>query len=327
MSSLTTPPRAGSRPASRRLPARLASLGTLLGLVGLCALFGLLRPQAFLTPLNVSTILEQVAVLAIVASVQTVVMAVGDFDFSVGALAGLVGVLVAQLLGGGMHPAAAILLGLGVGLLAGALNGFLVAYLGLSALIATLATMTSFTGVAVLLSNQTSVFGLPEPFLWLGQGRIGSVPVPGVIAVVLMFLVWILLSQSVLGRTWYAIGGNAEAAKLSGVNIQRARFSAFVISGVGAALAGILLTARLASAHPSAGDPMMLSSIAAVFLGITLSRTGSPTIGGTAVGLGIVGVLSNGLDLMQVNSAVQQVLAGVVILVAMSLSRLSRTRR
>ncbi|GAA3888606.1 ABC transporter permease [Leifsonia kafniensis] len=323
----STPARAGSRPGARRLPARLASLGTLLGLVGLVALFGLLKPQIFLTPLNFSNILEQVAVLAIVASVQTIVMVVGDFDLSVGALASLIGVIVAQLLVGGMHPVTAILLGLGAGLVAGAINGFLVAYLGLSAFIATLATMTSFTGLALLLSNGTTVFGLPESFIWLGQGRIGPVPVPVVIAVVLMLLVWFLLSKSVLGRSWYAIGGNAEAAKLSGVNTKWVRFTAFLFSGGGAALAGIILTARLASGHPSAGDPMMLSSIAAVFLGITLSRTGSPTIGGTAVGLGIVGVLSNGLNLLQVNSYVQQVLTGVIILLAVSLSRLSRKRR
>jgi ribose transport system permease protein len=338
MSSRTTAPqdtkatpqtgsRPGSRTGARRLPARLASLGTLLGLVGLIALFGLLKPQIFLTPLNFSNILEQVAVLAIVAAVQTVVMVVGDFDLSVGALASLVGVMVAQLLVGGMHPVTAILIGLGAGLVAGAINGFLVAYLGLSAFIATLATMTSFTGLALLLSNGTTVFGLPDAFIWLGQGRIGPVPVPVVIAVVLLLLVWFLLSKSVLGRTWYAIGGNTEAAKLSGVNTKWVRFTAFLISGGGAALAGIILTARLASGHPSAGDPMMLSSIAAVFLGITLSRTGSPTIGGTAVGLGIVGVLSNGLNLLQVNSYVQQVLTGVIILLAVSLSRLSRKRR
>lgn len=310
-----------------RLPGRIASLGTLLGLIGLIVLFGLLKPQIFLTPLNFSNILEQVAVLALVAAVQTVVMVVGDFDLSVGALASLVGVMVAQLLVAGVDPVQAILLGLAAGLVAGAVNGFLVAYIGLSAFIATLATMTSFTGLALLLSNGTTVFGLPDAFVWLGQGRLGPVPVPIVIAVVVLLLVWFVLSKTMLGRTWYAIGGNAEAAKLSGVNTKLVRFSAFLVAGLGAALAGVILTARLASGHPSAADPMMLSSIAAVFLGVTLSRTGSPTIGGTAVGLGIVGVLSNGLNLLQVNSYLQQVLTGVIIVLAVSLSRLSRKRR
>lgn len=327
----TTPTLAGPRPGAHRLPARLAALGTLLALVGLIALFALLTPQSFLTPPNLSAILEQVAVLAIVASVQTIVMAAGDVDLSVGALAGLVGVLVSQLLVGGMHPVTAILLGLGAGLLAGAINGVAVAYLGLSTFIATLATMTCFTGLALLLGNGAAAGGLPDAVSWLGQGRIGPVPVPVVLAVVLMLLVWFLLSGTVLGRTWYAIGGNANAAKLSGLNTKLARFTAFVLSGVGAALAGIVLTASLATGHPLTGDaamlsPLMLSSIAAVLLGLTLSRTGSPTIGGTAVGLGIVGVLGNGLALLQVNSALQLVLAGAVILLALGLARLSRRR-
>ena len=306
------------------LPQRLASLGTLLGLVAMVVLFGILKPQIFLTALNFSNILEQVAILAMIATVQTVVMVVGDFDLSVGSLASLVGVVVAQLLLAGIDPVVATVLGLGAGLVAGAVNGYLVAYLGLSAFIATLATMTSFTGLALLLSNGATVFGLPDSFIWLGQGRIGPVPVPIVIAVVLVLVVWFVLAKTVIGRQWYAIGGNTEAAKLSGINTKAVRFSAFLVSGFGAALAGIILTARLASGHPTAGDPMMLTSIAAVFLGITLSRAGSPTIGGTAVGIGIVGVLSNGLNILQVNSYVQQFLTGVIIILAVSLSRLSK---
>jgi ribose transport system permease protein len=308
------------------LPARLASLGTLLGLVGLVVLFGALRPDIFLTPRNLTNILEQVAVLAMVAAVQTVVMVVGDFDLSVGALASLVGVGVAQLLVGGMDPLAATAVALAAGLAAGAVNGLLVSYLGLSAFIATLATMTAFTGLALLLSDGSTIFGLPEGFVALGQGRLGPVPVPVVVAGVLLLAVWFVTSRTVLGRQWYAVGGNAEAAELSGVNTRAVRFGAFCVSGFGAALAGVVLTARLASGHPTAADPFMLSSIAAVFLGMTLSRAGQPTAGGTVVGLGIVGVLSNGLNILQVNSYVQQVLTGVIIILAVSLSRLSRRR-
>lgn len=325
--STTTPqaPAAGTRGAA--LPARLASYGTLLGLLALIVLFAVLKPQVFLTPVNFTNILEQLAILAMIAAVQTVVMVVGDFDLSVGSLASLVGVITAQLLVGGMDPLLAVGLGLLTGLTAGAINGFLVAYLGLSAFIATLATMTSFTGLALLLSNGATVFGLPEGFVWLGQGRVGPVPVPVIVAIILVLLVWFALSKTVLGRSWYAVGGNAEAARLSGVNTKLVRFSAFVVAGFGAALAGIVLTARLASGHPTAADPLMLSSIAAVFLGITLSRAGQPTVGGTVVGLGIVGVLNNGLNILQVNSYVQQVLTGVTIVLAVSLSRLSRKRR
>lgn len=312
----------------KRSAARLAPYGTLLGLVLLMALFtGLDRRGIFLTTGNLTNILEQIAILTMVAAVQTVVMVVGDFDLSVGALASLVGVVTATLLVGGMPVPLAILVALGIGLLAGAVNGVLVAYVGLSAFIATLATMTSFTGLALLVSNGTTVFGLPEAFVGIGQGRLGPVPMPVVIAVALCVVVWFVLSRTVLGRQWYAVGGNAEAARLSGVNNRLVRFGAFLVSGAGAALAGVVLTARLASGHPNAGDPMMLMSIAAVFLGMTLSRAGAPSIGGTAVGLGIVGVLSNGLNLLQVNSYVQQVLTGLIIIAAVSLSKFSRSAR
>lgn len=313
----------------RTTASRLASYGTLLGLVLLIVLFAVLdRRGIFLSTGNFTNILEQIAVLAMVAAVQTVVMVVGDFDLSVGALASLVGVVTASLLVGGTPVVAAIAVGLGVGAAAGALNGLLVAVVRLSAFIATLATMTSFTGLALLFSNGSTIFGLPEGFITIGQGRLGPVPLPVVIALVLGLVVWFVLSRTVLGRQWYAVGGNAEAARLSGVSNRRVRFSAFVVSGLGAALAGIVLTARLASGHPNAGDPMMLMSIAAVFLGMTLSRAGQPSVGGTAVGLGIVGVLNNGLNLLQVNSYVQQVLTGVIIVAAVSLSHLSaRSRR
>lgn len=320
----TTPTAAPAR--GRSIYAKLASYGTLIGLIGLIVLFSALRPGVFLNPLNFSNILEQVAVLSMVAAAQTVVMVVGDFDLSVGALGSLVGVLVAQLLVGGMHPVLAVALALLAGLAAGALNGFLVAYLGLSAFIATLATMTSFTGLALLLSNGTTIFGLPAGFVQLGQGRLGPVPMPVLIAAVLITALWFVLSRTVIGRSWYAVGGNPEAARLSGVNTRLVRFAAFVVSGFGAALAGVVLTARLASGHPTAADPFMLSSIAAVFLGVTLSRAGQPTVGGTLVGLGIVGVLNNGLNILQVNSYLQQVLTGVIIIAAVSLSRLSRKR-
>lgn len=309
-----------------RLSPRIATLGTLLGLALLIVLFSVLRPTVFLTPVNFTNILEQISILAMIACVQTVVMVVGDFDLSVGSLASLVGVVTAQLMLSGMPPALAVTIGLIAGVAAGAINGLLVAYLGLSAFISTLATMTAFAGLALLLADGTTVYGLPEGFIWLGQGRVGGIPVPIIVAMLLALVLWFVLSKTVIGRSWYAIGGNAEAARLSGVNTRFVRFSAFLVSGFGAGLAGIVLIARLASAHPSAADSFMLSSIAAVFLGMTLSRAGHPTVGGTAVGLGIVGVLSNGLNIMHVNSYVQQILTGVIIVLSVSLSRLSRKR-
>lgn len=306
--------------------ARLRASGTLIGFAALIVVFGILRPELFLKTGNFFNILEQVAVLAIVASLQTVVMIVGDFDLSVGTLASLVGVVTATLLHGGMPVIPAILIGLAVGVAAGVLNGFLVAYVGLSAFIATLATMTAFGGLALLIANGTTIFGLPESFVAIGQDKLGPIAIPVIIAVVVAALVWFITTKTTAGRRWYALGGNAEAARLSGVRVRRSRLYAFVLCAVGASVAGIVLSARLASAHPSAGDPMMLTSIAAVFLGMTMVRTGQANLLGTLVGIGILGVLQNGLNMLHVNDYVQQVLTGAIIVVAVAMSRIGKSR-
>jgi len=332
-SSTTKPdgtPEAGapSTYAMRRAAAlaRLRASGTLVGFIALIVVFSILKPEQFLRTTNFFNILEQVAVLAIVASLQTVVMIVGDFDLSVGSLASLTGVVVASLIHGGMPVVPAILIGLAVGLAAGAINGFLVAYVGLSAFIATLATMTAFTGLALLISNGTTIFGLPESFVAMGQNKVGPIAIPVIIALVVAALVWFLTTRTTAGRRWYALGGNAEAARLSGVHVGRSRLYAFVLCSLGASIAGIVLTARLASAHPSAGDPMMLTSIAAVFLGMTMIRTGQANLLGTLVGIGILGVMQNGLNMLHVNDYVQQVLTGAIIIVAVAISRIGKRR-
>ena len=306
--------------------ARLRASGTLIGFAALIVVFGILKPELFLKTTNFFNILEQVAVLAIVASLQTVVMIVGDFDLSVGALASLAGVVTATLLNGGMPVVAAILVGLAVGLAAGVLNGLLVAYVGLSAFIATLATMTAFGGLALLISKGTTIFGLPKSFVAIGQDKLGPIAIPVIIAVVIAALVWFITTKTTAGRRWYALGGNAEAARLSGVRVRRSRLYAFVLCALGASAAGIVLTARLASAHPTAGDPMMLTSIAAVFLGMTMIRTGQANLLGTLVGIGILGVLQNGLNMLHVNDYVQQVLTGAIIVVAVAMSRIGKRR-
>lgn len=322
-----------AKPAPRRkvfpgMGRVLTTYGTLAGFIALIALFGVLRPSVFLTPANLGNILEQVAILGIVSCTQTVVMVVGDFDLSVGALASVAGVAVGSLLLSGLPVAVVVLAALGIGLAAGALNGLLVAYLKLSAFIATLATMTSFGGLALWLTNGSTVFGLPEAFLRIGQGSAGLLPIPVLVLAAVAAATYILLTQTTIGRRWYGIGGNREAMRLSGVNVNSVRFAAFVVSGVGAALAGLVLTSRLASAHPTAGHPLMLTSIAAVFLGMTMFKDGQPNVQGTVVGVLIVGVLNNGLNILQVNSYIQQVLTGLIIVVAVSASGLaSRSSR
>jgi ribose transport system permease protein len=300
----------------------LRSAGTLVGFAALLVLFTALRPDVFLTPSNLRNVLEQVAVLAVVAAAQTVVMVVGDFDLSVGAHASLAGVLAATLLAQGVPLWVALAAVPLAGAVVGLVNGVLVAWFGLSAFVATLATMTSLGGLSLLVTSGATLFDLPGSFLSLGQGEVAGVPVPVLVAIAVGGLVWLLLTQTTYGRRLHAVGGNAEVAAYSGIDPRRVRLVAFVLSALGAALAGVLLASRLASAHPTAGDAMMLTSIAAVFIGMTVRRDNTPNIPGTLLGVVLLGVLANGLNIIGVSSYLQQVLTGLIIVTAVGLPKL-----
>ncbi|MFA6733221.1 MAG: ABC transporter permease, partial [Sphaerochaeta sp.] len=248
--------------------------GTLLGFLLLLTVFSVLRPDVFPTGRNLKNIIEQVATLAIVASGVTVVMITGDFDLSVGAIASLVGVVAALLMKSGMGTFASILIAMALGTGAGLLNGLLIAYGGLSAFVGTLATMTAYGGVALLISKGTTIFALPENFRVLGQGSMGFLPISVLIMALTVLVVALLLEQTTYGRRLYAIGGNEEASFLSGIRTRQVRLIAFGVSGFFASLGGIVLTSRLFSAHPQAGSPFMLNAAAAVFLGMTAFREG-----------------------------------------------------
>jgi ribose transport system permease protein len=305
----------------------LRTYGTFFGFVIMVAIFAALRPTIFLSLNNLRNITEQVAILAIVAGGMTIVMAAGDFDLSVGTLASLCGVIVADLLIKGVDVGPSIAIALTVGAVAGAFNGLLVAYAGLSAFVATLATMTAYRGLSLWYTGGSTLFsGLNEAFRPIGQGATGSIPNAVLIMVGVLVLAWFLLEQTTLGRRLYAIGGNAEAAFLAGINVRLLRMVAFVCSGIGAAIAGIVLTSRLFSAHPTAGEPLMLNAIAAVFLGMTMFREGEAHVPGALFGVLILGVLSNGLNILQVNSYLQIVLTGVIIILAVLVSGLARRR-
>jgi ribose transport system permease protein len=303
----------------------LRTYGTFAGFILLIIVFATLRPDVFLSLNNLRNITEQVAILAIAATVMTIVMVVGDFDLSIGALASLCGVVVADRLIAGWGLLPSIGIALGVGAVGGLINGWLVAYAGLSAFVATLATMTAYRGASLWYTDGGTLFsGIPESFRPIGQGSLLAVPNPVWIMLAIFLLVWITLEQTTLGRRWYAIGGNKLASYLVGINVQWLRMLAFVCTGLGAAVAGIVLTSRLFSAHPTAGEPLMLNSIAAVFLGMTMFREGEAHALGTLFGVLILGVLNNGLNILGVNSYVQSMLTGTIIVLAVLLSGLAR---
>ncbi len=300
--------------------------GTLLGFILLLLIFTVIRPDVFPSGRNLKNVIEQVATLAIVASGVTVVMVTGDFDLSVGAIASLVGIVTAMLMKAGVNTPLSILIALLLGTGAGLINGVFIAYGGLSAFVGTLATMTAFSGVALLISGGTTLFGLPENFRFLGQGSLGIIPFSVLIMVAALLTVYTLLEQTTYGRRLYAIGGNAEVSFFSGIDTKKVRLMAFGISGFFAAIGGIVLTSRLYSAHPQAGSPFMLNAAAAVFLGMTAFREGEANLLGTLLGVLIMGVMGNGLNIMGINTYVQSILTGIIIILAVLLSSLAKKK-
>lgn len=296
--------------------------GTIIALVLLIGFFTMMRPDVFPSFGNIRNILEQIAILTIIAMGQTAVMVVGDFDLSVGTNATLSGATAAALMIGGTPVPLAVLAALAVGMLVGVVNGYLVAFLRLSAFVATLATMTTVGGLAFIVTEGTTLYGMPESFFWIGQSRPLGIPMPIFFALVVAAVLWITLRYTTLGRRWYAVGGNTEVARLSGVNVRWTRFLAFVVAGLASAIGGIILVSRLGSASSASANNYMMLAVAAVFLGMTLLKSGQANAGGTLVGVGIIGVMSNGLNIIGVNTYIQQVLTGLIIIAAVTLSAL-----
>jgi ribose transport system permease protein len=323
-------------PSGRISWTRLLRLfGTLIAFLIIVGVFWWQRPTTFMTVNNWLNITQQVSILGVLAFTMTVVMVVGDFDLSVGTMASLVSIVVGTLFQHDL-PMEAVLAGaLTVGALGGLFNGLLVSYLGISPFVATLGTMTIFGGLAFHISGGSTIFGrvIPEAFVDFGRAGISlgmlsgqrvTLPNLTLIALLVLVTIWVILGQTVYGRRLYAIGGNMEAARLAGVRVRRLRMTTFVFSGLGAAIAGIMLTSRLASANPRQGDPFMLTAIAAVFLGMTMSEEGEPNVLGTMIGVLMLGVLVNGLTQLNVNTYIQQILTGGIIILAVTLSSLVR---
>ncbi len=318
--------------------ALLRRYGTLIGFAAILVFFSAMLPDTFLTGRNWLNISQQMSMLIVVAVTMTIVMVMGDFDLSVGSMASLAGVVAAILFTFGFPVWAAVGAALLVGLAGGALNGVLVSLVGILPFIATLATLTIFSGAAFLISGGRTIFGRDIPAAFSGFARGGlplgtvggqhlTLPNLTVVALVVIAIVWVLLEQTTFGRRLYAIGGNSEAARLSGVMVKRLRLVAFALTGLGASVAGLMYASRVASANPTQGSGLMLNAIAAVFLGMTMSEEGEPRVHATVVGVLILGALDNGLTQMSVDSYVRDILVGVIILAAVASSSLWKRLR
>ncbi len=311
--------------------------GTLIGFCAIIVFFWTQLPDTFMTPRNMLNISQQISMLAVVAFTMTIVMVMGDFDLSVGSMASLAGVAAAIVFSHDYPVYAGIAAALAVGAVGGLFNGFLVSYIGILPFVATLGTLTMFSGAAFLVSGGKTIFGRDIPSGFSGFARSGislewlglqplHLPYLTILAIAVLVLVWIGLEHTPYGRRLYAIGGNYEAARLAGVKVRILRMSAFALTGLGAATAGLMYASRVASANPTQGSGLMLDAIAAVFLGMTMSEEGEPRVFATLVGVLILGVLDNGLTQMSVDSYVREVLVGAIVVLAVASSSIGKQR-
>ena len=292
--------------------------GTVIGLVVLCAVLWALTPH-FLTVSNLLNVTEQTSINAVVAVGMTFVILSGGNDLSVGSIVALAGVVLGAALQSGQAPFVAVPLALVVGLVCGLGNGALVSWGGLPPFIVTLGTMSIARGAALLFTEGRPVSGFDASFRSIATGRVGFIPAPVIVMALVYVVAHFALTRTTFGRYVYAIGGNEEATRLSGVPVRFHKTMIYGVSGLMSAVAAVVLTARLNSAQPIAGMMYELDAIAATVIGGTSLMGGDGTLGGTLVGALIMGVLRNGLNLLGVSSFLQQIVIGGVIVIAVLL--------
>ncbi|WP_462406708.1 ABC transporter permease subunit [Gracilibacillus sp. Marseille-QA3620] len=300
----------------------LPKLGPLFGLLLLIVVLTLLNPN-FLTVSNLLNVLRQVSISGLIAFGMTFVILTGGIDLSVGSTLALTGAVAASLIASGTDPIIAMGVALVLGLILGAINGIIITKGRVAPFIATLATMTVYRGFTLVYTEGKPVSGLGDSvtFQMFGKGYFLGIPVPVITTILAFIVLYLILHKTNFGRRVYAVGGNEEASKLSGINTDRVKIWVYAITGLLASVSALILTSRLNSAQPTAGESYELDAIAAVVLGGTSLTGGRGWIFGTLVGVLIIGVLNNGMNLIGVSSFFQQVVKGVVILLAVMLDR------
>lgn len=311
-------------PANQSRSAYMRDLYRRYGIVAVLVLLCIVLSfanQYFLTLGNIADILRQTSINGILAVGMTYVVLTSGIDLSVGSILALAGIVSASLVTGNhaLSPALGLAAGLAVGALAGAINGLLVARLSVPPFVATLGMLSAARGVTFIYNDGMPVTDLPDGYLSIGTGSIAGVPVPIIVFAIVVAVFWAVLRYTTYGRYVYAVGGNVKSAKTSGISTGKIIFSVYVIGGLLAGLAGIILAARTTSALPQAGVSYELDAIAAVVIGGTSLSGGTGSLGGTVVGALLIGVINNGLNLLGVSSYYQQVVKGVIIVGAVLL--------
>lgn len=286
-------------------------------LVVMVVVFTVANPR-FINPSNLLTLLRQVSMYGIASIGMTFVILLGDIDLSIGMIISFINVICAYMMVNmGINPVVAVIVSLVAATLIGVLNGFMVSTVGIPAIIATYATQTAFYGLGLIICGGMPISGFSKGFAIIGQGYIGIVPIPVIIMIICFAVGSFILNKTYFGRYFYAVGGNVEAAKLSGIRVGRIKYLVFAISGFFAGLAGIVMLSRTASGNSSNGaDGFEFEVITCVVLGGVSVTGGVGRMSGVVAGTFIIGALKNGMVLMNVNSYVQKIVMGIVLAVA-----------
>jgi len=300
----------------RRAPAFYPLIGFIVVFIAMAVI-----SDNFLTGSNLTNLVRQTSIIAIIAVGMSLAILTGGIDLSVGPVMALSGTVMAGLMVAGLPTTLAILLGLLVGAGFGAFNGIFIAFAGMPPIIVTLATMGIARGLGLIYTGGYPISGLPAEFAFFGRGTLAGIEVPILIMIAVYALGYVILSHTATGRYLHAIGGNEEATRLSGIRVSRYKLLVYTLSGATAAIAGLILTSRLMSGQPNAGVGFELDAIAAVVLGGAAITGGRGMILGTLVGALLLGVLNNGLNLMGVSSYLQTIIKGLIILLAIYISR------
>ena len=299
--------------------------GLLLILVGISAVLAVLSPY-FLTVPNLINVVLTMSVIGIVSIGMTYVMLSGGIDLSVGSTMGLSAVVAATFAKDGSPFIVVMLVGLGIGFVIGLVNGLAITKLRVPPLIATLAMLSVAKGIQLIYSRGVTVFGLGDAVGWLGRGHIGPIPVPIVLLVLLYVLASYSLSRTSFGRKVYAVGGNEKAARIVGIQVERIKISVYILSSMLAAFGGLILISRLDSAPTVIGTGLELETIAAVVIGGTSLTEGKEGVWGTLIGVAILALIQNALNLLNVSPYFTQLVQGLVIFTAVAIDMNRRGR-
>ena len=290
--------------------------GILIALILLSVILSVATDK-FLTPYNIGIVIRQVSFVAIVALGQTLVLLTGGIDLSVGNMAGLCSILGSLLMvSTKIDPYVCTIIAMLIGLILGTISGFLIARVGLNAFIATLAMGEVYAGLVLVITKGYPITGIPPKFRFLGQGMIGLVPVPVIIMLVITGILAYVLKFTPYGRHIYAIGGNELASRLVGIRVIRIKMSVYAISGMLSALAGIIFVSRMNAGQPTIGPSWLMPSVTAAIIGGTTLSGGEGTVLGTIIGAIFMGVLANGIVLLDISVYWERVIIGAVVVAA-----------